>query len=69
VTKDELLSWARNKNVRYITDPSNKETRYMRNFIRHQMMPDIVEVNPGIRTMLKKKLVNKYTEEEENKNG
>jgi tRNA(Ile)-lysidine synthase len=54
--KYELEDWARRKNVKWIEDHSNNDTRYTRNFIRHKLMADVLRVNPGIHTMLRKKL-------------
>ena len=54
--KYELEDWARRKNVKWIEDVSNNDTRYTRNFIRHKLMADVLRVNPGIHTMLRKKL-------------
>lgn len=55
--KYDLEDWARRKNVKWIEDTSNNDIGYTRNFIRHQLMPGILLVNPGIHTMLRKKLV------------
>ena len=48
--------WCDRKNVPYIEDPSNMDTRFMRNFIRHEMLPRVLVVNPGIHKTLRKKL-------------
>jgi len=60
--KSELLSWCKRNNVPWIEDASNNDIRYMRNFIRHEMMPNVLRVNPGIHTMLHKKILEKETE-------
>lgn len=54
--KEELISWCDRKNVPYLSDPSNEERAHMRNVIRHDMMPVILKVNPGIEKVLKKKV-------------
>ncbi len=54
--KHDLEDWARRKNVRWIEDISNNDVSYTRNYIRHQLMPGVLRVNPGIHTMLRKKL-------------
>lgn len=54
--KYDFENWARSKNVKWIEDDSNNHLRYTRNYIRHQLMPGVLRVNPGIHTMLKKKL-------------
>ena len=35
---------------------SNADTRYMRNYIRHEMMDHVLKVNPGIHKMVRKRL-------------
>ena len=55
--KRDLELWANLKNVPYITDDSNDDVKYTRNYIRHEMMPHVLRVNPGIHKMLKKKMI------------
>jgi len=54
--KKELLSWAKRKNVPFIKDPTNDNVRYARNRIRHKVLPEVLKINPGIHTVVKKKL-------------
>ena len=59
--KKEILSYAKKKNICWIEDPSNRMTKnIMRNHIRHNIMPQILKVNPGIRTTIRKKLIEIY---------
>ena len=51
---------AENYCVEYIKDPSNNNTKYMRNHIRHEIMPLVLKVNPGIRKTIRKKLIETY---------
>ena len=55
--KREFEMWCHLHNVPYIEDDSNKDLRYTRNYIRHEMMPHVLRVNPGIHKMLKKKMI------------
>ncbi len=55
--KTEFTNWARNKNVPWIEDSSNEDTKYMRNFIRHAMLPKVLVVNPGISKVIRKKVL------------
>jgi len=48
--------WCDRKGVPYIEDPSNADTRFMRNYIRHEVMPKALRVNPGLHKVLRKKL-------------
>ena len=53
--KRDFELWAALHNVPYAEDASNNDTRYTRNYIRHDMMPHVLKVNPGIhKTILKK---------------
>jgi len=56
--KRELLDWIRGYNVESVEDPSNKNLAYMRNLIRHRIMPQCIKVNPGLEKVLKKKIEN-----------
>ena len=44
------------KEVEFVEDPSNADTRFMRNFIRHEVVPKVMVVNPGIHKTIAKKL-------------
>lgn len=59
-SRKTIKEYAERKNVIWTEDPSNARTEYMRNHIRHNLMPGILKVNPGIRTMIRKKLVETY---------
>ena len=54
--KKEILDWANRKEVLFLDDPSNKNVRYARNRIRHNLMPEILKINPGVHTMVRKRL-------------
>lgn len=55
--KYQFLNWARNKSVQWIEDSSNSDTKYMRNFIRKEMIDKCLVVNPGLHTVIKKKVL------------
>lgn len=59
--KSELENWCVRKNVKWIEDESNKDTKFSRNYIRHVLMPMVLKVNPGIHKVVKKKLLEKYS--------
>jgi len=47
--RDEILYFLRKNNIEYLIDPSNNDTRFLRNRIRHQLLPDLAEFyNPKI---------------------
>tara|TARA_Y100000034_G_scaffold117414_1_gene156821 strand:+ start:3870 stop:4466 length:597 start_codon:yes stop_codon:yes gene_type:complete len=37
----------------HIEDPSNKETVHTRNFIRHEIVPKVLKINPGLHNTIK----------------
>ena len=55
--KAELISWCRKRSVPYVEDPSNNSRDYMRNRIRHDIMPHALHVNPGLKKVIRKKLL------------
>jgi tRNA(Ile)-lysidine synthase len=55
--KSVFQEWAFEKNVPFFEDPTNNETKYDRNFIRHEMMSQVLRINPGIHTMVMKKML------------
>ena len=38
-TREDILTYARQNNLSWVEDPSNRDDRYDRNFLRHQIMP------------------------------
>jgi tRNA(Ile)-lysidine synthase len=61
--KRDLISWCERKGVPWCEDSSNQDVRYTRNYIRHQLMPHALRVNPGLNKMIKKKLVDRYSKD------
>mgnify|MGYP003135794247 FL=1 len=59
-SKKSIKEYADRKEVEWVEDPTNVRTEYIRNHIRHSLMPGILKVNPGIRTMIRKKLIETY---------
>lgn len=54
--KQKLIEWCQRNEVPWTEDTSNTNIKFTRNYIRHEMMPHVLRVNPGIRSMIKKKL-------------
>lgn len=54
--KREFVSWAKHHNLAWVEDSSNADLSLTRNYIRHEMMPHVLRVNPGIATTIKKKV-------------
>lgn len=57
--KDRLKEICIKWNKEWIEDESNFDDSYMRNHIRHNILPEILKVNPGIKKTLKKKYLEK----------
>ena len=55
--KNDFTLWCVRKGVPTIDDPTNDDTKYRRNYIRHKMMPHVLTINPGIRKTIKKKIL------------
>lgn len=55
--KRDFELWANLKNVPYIQDDSNEDIHYTRNYIRHEMMSNVLRINPGIHKTISKKIL------------
>ena len=54
--KRDFELWADLKNVQHVEDDTNTDVCYTRNYIRHEMMPHVLRVNPGIYKTIAKKV-------------
>lgn len=52
--KSVFEKWCSDKSVPFIEDLSNRDLSYSRNRIRHNILPDALLVNPGLKTIVKK---------------
>ena len=59
-SKKVIKDYAERKEVEWVEDPSNQKTNFMRNHIRKRVMPEVLVVNPGIRTTIRKKLIQNF---------
>ena len=55
--KNDFTLWCVRKGVPTIDDPTNDDTKYRRNYIRHTMMPHVLTINPGIKKTIRKKIL------------
>jgi tRNA(Ile)-lysidine synthase len=46
--KSEIIEWLKEKKVSYCLDASNFEDKFLRNRIRHKLLPLLMELNPNI---------------------
>lgn len=59
-SKMSIKRYAENKGVKWIQDPSNQLTNFARNRVRHNIMPEVLQINKGIRNTIRKKLLETY---------
>tara|TARA_Y100000310_G_scaffold277448_1_gene295184 strand:+ start:723 stop:1331 length:609 start_codon:yes stop_codon:yes gene_type:complete len=59
-SKKVIREYAERKSVEWIEDPSNQLTNFARNHVRNRVMPEVLVVNPGIRTTIRKKLIENF---------
>ena len=55
-SRADIEVYAKSKQVPYLEDPSNKDIKFARNRIRHNIIPEILQVNPGLEKVIFKKL-------------
>jgi tRNA(Ile)-lysidine synthetase-like protein len=56
--KFEFIDWCQRKQIAWYEDPTNANPQYAtRNFIRHTLIPAALQVNPGIHTTIRNKLL------------
>lgn len=70
VTRQEILAYLKREEIPFRIDQSNSDMKYRRNFVRHQLLPQIEkEWNPAVKTILSRSAdqhreVFKYIDEE-----
>lgn len=52
VWREELLAYARHKEISFVQDSSNLKDDYLRNRVRHELLPALREYNPSIKERL-----------------
>ena len=48
VTRNEIISYCDDNNIEYVTDATNTDTDYTRNYIRHVVVPSLERLNPSL---------------------
>lgn len=51
-TRDDILAFARDKDLTFREDRSNQETKYIRNKLRHQVLPEFKALNPSLHSSM-----------------
>lgn len=52
--KIELVSWAHRNNIPWVEDASNKDLKYTRNYVRYELVPRALHVNPGLHKVVQR---------------
>ena len=47
-TKDQILAYCRENGIVYVTDSTNADTAYTRNYLRHEILPRMKALNPSL---------------------
>ena len=48
LSKEEIFSFCAENNIEYVTDSTNEDTDYTRNYIRHGIVPQLKKLNPDL---------------------
>ena len=57
ISKKEILSWNERKGVPFVVDPGNFSDDYTRSYIRQNLMPHALFVNPGLHKTIRNKVL------------
>lgn len=60
--KSELIKWALNHGVIWFHDSSNFDKSFKRNYIRFEVVPKILKVNPGLSKVIAKRISTEIVE-------
>lgn len=52
--KSDFEYWCSNRNVPFWNDKSNSDVKFARNKIRHDILPEVLKINPGIHKTVSK---------------
>lgn len=59
--KTEILNYAQNEKIEFVEDPSNQQTDFFRNWLRHRWLPQLDQFQPGALNSLSRSLLNLQT--------
>lgn len=62
--KEALVNWAVRHNVKWIEDKSNQDTQFQRNYIRKNLIPHAIKINPGIHKVVAKRIRSQFAEKQ-----
>lgn len=52
-TKDEIIEYAKENNIKFCEDKTNKDNNYTRNYIRNKIIPLLYNINPSFENNIK----------------
>ncbi|MBQ9745146.1 MAG: tRNA lysidine(34) synthetase TilS [Clostridia bacterium] len=52
LSKEEIFSYCNENNIEYVTDSTNEDTDYTRNYIRHIVAPALKKINPELNSAI-----------------
>ena len=58
-TKTDLTMWCTKRGIEWYEDTSNLDLKHMRNYIRHELLPCALKVNPGLSKVVKRIVENR----------
>lgn len=58
--KEDLKDWCTSNGIHYAQDPLNTDVSFARARIRNRILPEVLKVNPGIHTVIRKKLQERF---------
>ncbi len=58
ITRDEILEFIDSYDLKYVTDSTNSNNDYTRNYIRNVVIPNLQKINPSVVTALSKYIDN-----------
>lgn len=58
-SKADLIDWVKRHSCIWFEDQSNIDTKYMRNYVRHELLPHALHINPGLPKLVKKLILEK----------
>ena len=53
-SKSDIYNYAALNEIKFLEDPSNQDPKYKRNLIRHQIIPPLLKLNPGVYQIVKR---------------
>ena len=66
VPRDHIVKYAERHSIRYMCDPSNLDVCYTRNRIRHNVIPELLKVNPGLYKSMQTLFNSHYDQQQKN---